>query len=384
MPRLSSSFALVTLAAALTVLAPPAGATANGAVQRADRALDRALRALVAAPGGPPGAIAVVQRGAHRGVHRAGVADISRGTPLRPSQRMRIASVSKAFSGAAALALVGRGRLSLGDTIGMRLPELPAAWHRVTLAQLLNHTSGLPDFTATEAFAEAVTASPRSAPPPRRLLSYVAGEPLRFRPGSAYRYSNSDNVVVGLIVERVTGGGYRRALHRLLFAPLRLRRSFLPRASAIGILNPFMHGYDREGGRWVDFSQEVAFGGWAWASGGIVSTPADVTRFVRAYAGGRLFGDEARRRQFRFVPGHSEPPGPGRNSAGLALFRYRTSCGTVFGHTGSILGYTQLIAASRDGRRSLTFSVTRQASDKLIPRLRRAQTAAVCAALAGR
>lgn len=386
MSSLRFSFALAAAGSALAfVAAPPAGlANGGGEAQGADRALDRALRDLVAAPGGPPGAIAVVQRGADRNVHRAGVANIPRRTPLRPSQRMRIASVSKAFSGAAALTLVGRGRLSLDDTIGMRLPELPAAWHRVTLAQLLNHTSGLPDFTATEAFAEAVTASPRSAPRPRRLLSYVAGEPLRFRPGSAYRYSNSDNIVVGLIVERVTGSGYPRALHRLLFAPLRLRRSFLPRASAIGILNPLMHGYDREGGRWVDFSQEVAFGGWAWASGGIVSTPADLTRFVRAYAGGRLFDGEARRRQLRFVSGHSEPPGPGRNSAGLALFRYRTGCGTVFGHTGSILGYTQLIAASRDGRRSLTFSITRQAGDKLIPRLRRAQAAAVCAALAGR
>lgn len=370
-----SGCAALALALVL-VLAPSAGAA-----PAQERALDRALRGLVAGEGGPPGAIAVLQRGARRSVHRAGVADLARRAPMRPNSRMRIASVSKAFSGAAALRLVAAGRLSLDDTIGARLPELPAAWHAVTLRQLLAHRSGLPDFTASRGFAEALTASPRRAPTPRTLLSYVAAEPLRFPPGSAYRYSNSDNVAVGLIVEGATGGGYPRALHRLLFAPLRLRRSFLPRPAATGLLNPYMHGYARDGRRWEDVSQEVAFGGWAWASGGIVSTPADLTGFVRAYVGGRLFGAAERRAQRRFGRGHSEPPGPGVNSAGLALFRYKTRCGTVLGHTGSILGYTQLIAATPNGRRSLTFTITTQVGDDLLPRLRRAQTLAVCALL---
>jgi len=84
------------------------------------------------------------------------------------------------------------------------------------------------------------------------------------------------------------------------------------------------------------------------------------------------------------VPGASEPAGPGTNGAGLALFRYRTGCGSMLGHTGSIFGYTQLIASNRNGRRSLTFTINTQASDDLVPELRRAQVRAVCAALAGR
>jgi D-alanyl-D-alanine carboxypeptidase len=84
-----------------------------------------------------------------------------------------------------------------------------------------------------------------------------------------------------------------------------------------------------------------------------------------------------------FVPGaRSSPIGPGENSAGLALFRYETNCGTAFGHTGSILGYTQLIAASRNGRRSLTLTISTQVDDALLPALRRAERRAVCAALA--
>ena len=126
----------------------------------------------------------------------------------------------------------------------------------------------------------------------------------------------------------------------------------------------------------------VAFGGWAFASGGIVSTPADLTRFARGYVGGELFDDDVRDEQRDFGPARaSEPKGPGANAGGLGLYRYRTRCGTVLGHTGSILGYTQLIAASPDGRRALAFTITTQVTDDLLPALRRAQVHAVCAAL---
>lgn len=87
-------------------------------------------------------------------------------------------------------------------TIGERLPYLPRAWHRVTLRELRAHTSGLPDFSASKRYEPAVTRSPAHAPPPRRLLDFVAKRPLRFTPGSEYAYSNSDNIAVGLMVER--------------------------------------------------------------------------------------------------------------------------------------------------------------------------------------
>jgi D-alanyl-D-alanine carboxypeptidase len=373
--------ALLSIFAAALVCAAGGSASAAGPAVEADRALDRALRGLVAAKDGPPGVIAVVQRGGSRRVHSAGVADVEDESALRARRQMRIASVAKAFSGAAALSLVDAGLLGLDDTIGARLPALPAAWHAVTLRQLLGHTSGLPDFTASRGFAEAASASPAVPPPPRRLLSYVESQPPLFPPGSSYRYSNSDNVVVGLIVESVTATTYDRALGRLVLDPLRLRRTLLP--SGVALPAGFIHGYARDGTKLEDVSEVVAFGGWAWASGGIVSSPGDLNRFVRGYVGGKLFSGATRRAHFQFGQGHSEPPGPGRNSAGLALFRYRTGCGTVYGHTGSILGYTQLIAATRNGRRSLTFTINEQYTDELLSQLRRAQVAAVCAALAG-
>ncbi len=342
-------------------------------------------------PEGPPGAIAVIQRGDDRDVHVAGVANVKTGAPLRAEKHMRIASVSKAISGAVALALVDQGILSLDDTIGELLPGLPPAWDQMTLRELLQHTSGMPDYTQTQGFADAFSDSPAVAPPPGDLLGYAASDPLSFPPGTGYKYSNSENIAVGMMVEAVTGASYEDAIRTKVTTPLRLRRTQMPQ----GILlpDPFIHGYLWDQGAPVDYSQwfppldsGVAWGGWAWASGGVVSTPADLNRFVRGYVSGKLFGGEAREEQFQFVEGgRSDPQGPGRNAAGLGLFRYRTRCGTVYGHTGSIpAGYTQFVASTRDGKRSVSFTITIQFTEEILPALRQAEVKAVCAALARR
>jgi len=121
----------------------------------------------------------------------------------------------------------------------------------------------------------------------------------------------------------------------------------------------------------------------AWASGAIVSTPLDLGAFIRGYVSGSLFGSRLKREQRRFIAGGtSDPPGPGANAAGLALFRYRSRCGTVFGHTGSFPGYAQWAAATSDGRRSVTSSLNiPPPTGRLLARLRAIQADAVCALL---
>jgi D-alanyl-D-alanine carboxypeptidase len=131
---------------------------------------------------------------------------------------------------------------------------------------------------------------------------------------------------------------------------------------------------------------ELFAAGWTWASGGIVATPMDANRFIRAYASGATTDERTRAEQFDFVEGHSEPPGPGRNAAGLAIFRYETRCGTVYGHTGNTSGYTQFVAATGDGSRSATVSINAQITpardEARFRQLRRIFGLAVCAALA--
>src|SRR5919107_4289117 len=233
----------VALAVTISGGAGSAEADTATVARSPDDALDRALKELVAMEGGPPGVIAVVQRGQHREVHSFGVANLKNERPMRIDDRMRIASAAKAFSGAVALSLVSKGKLSLNDTIGERLPELPEAWSKVTLRQLLNHTSGIPDFSLDPDFQEALLASLKKAPPPEELLSFVEDdEDLLFDPGSEYHYSNSDNIIVALMAEAATGKPYEELLRELVYKPLGLKNTTLPRGT--NLKKPFIHGYD--------------------------------------------------------------------------------------------------------------------------------------------
>jgi D-alanyl-D-alanine carboxypeptidase len=377
------AFLLCALAAATAVLVALAG-PASGAA-RVD--LRAELRGLVRMPGGPPGAIVVVQRPGRRTVYRAGVRDTRSRRPVRASDHMRLASAAKAFSAAVALSLVDQGKLSLDDTIAQRLPWLPAAWGSVTLGQALHHTSGLPDFSKTPAFGDYVRRHLHARPSPRFLLGFIADQPLEFPPGSRYRYSNTDNFIAALMAEAATGRPYDRLLASEVYRPLGLRETSLPSGPAMPA--PYLHGYQPDPPRPLEDVSTLISAAYAWASGGLVSTPTDLTRFVRGYAGARLFSRAVQRRQRQFVAGRSEPVGPGVNSAGLGIFRYRTRCGTVYGHTGNTPGYTQFMGSTLDGRRSVTTSISAQITNKstgpqlaAFRRLRRIQTEAVCEALA--
>jgi D-alanyl-D-alanine carboxypeptidase len=227
-----------------------------------------------------------------------------------------------------------------------------------------------------------VLGSLHAAPPHRDLLSFVEDPSLRFPPGTRYEYSNSDNVIVALMIESATGGSYEAALAEAVLDPAGLAGTSLPAGPEMPA--PYLHGYDVSEQPLEDVSTLMA-AGWSWASGGIVSTPADLARFIGADVRGAFTDEGTREQQFRFRPGTSEPPGPGENSAGLGLFRYDTPCGTVYGHTGNTPGYTQFAAATEDGERTVTVSVNGQVTPGTAPEpfehLRHVFELAVCAAL---
>jgi D-alanyl-D-alanine carboxypeptidase len=343
-------------------------------------ALNRSLDRIVALPGAPPALSVLTQSPGRRQFRRRGVADLRTGRRPTARDRMRIASMAKAFSGAVALALVARGQLGLDETIGQRLPGVLPKANDVTLAQALQHTGGLPDYIRQPAFVRQFTRHPRAYLSPSRILSFVRDRPLHFRPGSRYEYSDTDNIVVARMAEAATGRSYDQLLAAYVYRPLGLRGTSLPRTPRLP--RPFLHGYALEPGRAPQDVSEAINPSGAWASGGIVSTPDDVGRFFRGYVGGRVFAGVPQ----SFVPGSSQPPGPGVNAAGLGLFRYRTRCGTVYGHTGSFPGYRMFAAASADGRRSVVFSVDAQVvpgsgSVAVSNAIRRAQESAVCLVL---
>jgi len=377
---LSVRIRLLTTTAIAALLVVPG--VAQAAQPAGANAVQRGLERLVAAPGGPPGAIATIHRGGRTTVLSAGRSDVRRPGAPRASDHMRIASVAKAFSGAVALNLVRKGKLRLGDTIGQRLPNLPTAWHSVTLRQMLNHTSGLPDYSGSQGFKDQLTSDPGAYVSPSTIVEWIADQGLVFPPGSSYAYSNTDNIFVALMAEAATGKSYGGLLKSIVFRPAGLSETSLPIRST-ALPRPFIHGYLTEPNEPPEDVTTLISPSGAWASGGLVSTPRDLGAFFRAYLRGKFFGTAQKRAQRRFVPGGaSVPPGPGANSAGLALFRYRTRCGTVYGHTGSFPGYAQWIAATADGRRSATTTLNIPPPEGAeIEPLRRVQTAVVCALL---
>ena len=345
--------------------------------------LQRMLKGIVASAEGPPGISVLIDRGTRTKFFSAGVADLSNRRLPQPTEHVRIASVAKGFNAFIAATLAQRPKsLSLREALAASIPGVLPSAERVTLAQLLQHTSGLPDYIRAPAFIEAFLADPAAYLSPTQLTDFVRDEPLEFAPGSRYHYSDTDNIAAALMEEAATGHTYTSLLRSEVFRPFGMQSSSLP--ETIKMPRPYMHGYEIEKGKKPEDVSELINPAGAWASGGIVSTPADLSRFVPAYVPTILRASRGLAKAFR--PGKSSPPGPGKNFAGLGIFRYRTGCGDIYGHTGSFPGYRLFVAGSAGGGRSVVFVVNSQivpgsGSQQVAKAIRRAQNRAVCMAL---
>jgi D-alanyl-D-alanine carboxypeptidase len=184
--------------------------------------------------------------------------------------------------------------------------------------------------------------------------------------------------------EAAFGQSHDKQLHDFVFSELELERTSLP--TGLAIPEPYVRGYDNTPPNPPEDISEVINVQQVGAAGAIISTPVELTRFVRAYASGKLITRGLRYQQ-RASPSaqQGEPPGPGQNSGGLALYRYRTDCGLVLGHTGNFPGYTTLMIATPNGRRSAVVTVNEQLAENARPEtfehLHRVFELAACAAL---
>jgi D-alanyl-D-alanine carboxypeptidase len=357
----------------------PTPAAGDAQVAKLQAEIDK----LVEDRAGPPGIAVVLTDGERQTFLSAGVANAKSGAAPKPTDHFRIASVAKAFNAYLAVELAAKGKgFSLDETLGESIPGVLPRAEGVTVAQLLQHTSGLPDYIHSEALVEAVTKDPTAYLSPTQITGFVKRDPLEFRPGSRYHYSDTDNIAAGLMEEAAAGVPYERLLKQVAFGPLGMRSSSLPRT--VRMPKPAILGYDVDPPKPPRDETEVINPAGAWASGGVLSTPADLGRFLPAYVPTVLAADRKLPRPFR--PGSSSPPGPGANSAGIGIFRYESKCGTVYGHTGSFPGYRVFIAANAAGTRGVVFVANAQivpglGSKSVSDAIRVSQVQAVCAAL---
>jgi D-alanyl-D-alanine carboxypeptidase len=300
-----------------------------------------------------------------------GLANRAGKAPMRVTDRFRVGSVTKTFVSTVVLQLVGEGRLSLDDTVERWLPGLVPNGQRVTIRQLLSHTSGLYDYTQDPSVLKPyLRGHLRVVRAPRTLVARAMKHRPLFTPGAEWSYSNTGYILLGLILEAAGGDSLGAQLQQRIFTPLGLRRTTFDTSPRIS--GRHAHGYFALGKRALrDVS--VFSPSFAWAAGAIVSTADDLARFYRALLQGRLLRPDLLDAMKTTVA-----MGPPRESYGLGLWKTRSmglspmnklACGSVWGHDGDFPGYLTDAFSSEDARRQMVVLVN---SDSLARRAQRA------------
>ncbi|MFJ4278403.1 serine hydrolase domain-containing protein [Streptomyces massasporeus] len=342
-------------AAASAPAAPPAARSVTGQSPNA------ALEAAIAGLPGADATAALVRVGGKEGSWHgtSGVHDLRTGRPADPAARFRAGSVTKVFTAAVALQLAEEQRLDLDRSARSYLPDLiPASYQGVTVRQLLDHTHGIPapDFPGTT--VEEWYADRFRVHDPRDMVRSAVSKKPEFAPGERQHYLNIGYTVAGLVIERVTHDSYERQVARRVLAPLGLRDTYFPGTNP-RITGPHNHGYQTM--RLDDGTtglRDVTVWGTTdgWAAGDIVSTTADLETFTRALFRGRIVRGPLLEEMFTLPEVTDFQTGePAAYSAGLSM---KVLGGReVWGKTGGRWGYNTAIASTRDGSRTLVYSV---------------------------
>ncbi|MET9572134.1 serine hydrolase domain-containing protein [Streptomyces virginiae] len=345
--RLALTAALLAVTAAVT---PAATAQAAGTAAPDLEALTRALRNTTAA--GAPGAMARFSGPGGVRTRAVGVRDKATGAAMDPQARFRIGSVSKTFSAVVLLQLVGEKKIDLDTAVNRYLPGLLPD-DRITVRHLLTHRSGLADYTDAmfEQTVPGFEAVRNRVFSHQELVDLSLREPRTTEPGVAYKYSNTNFVVVGMLIEKATGNRVGKEYERRIFKPLGLRSTAyvhpdteIKGLHARGYLHP-----DEAGAPLVDSTEQTV--SWAQSAGAVISSPADLNTFTSALLGGRLLPPRLLDAMVTATPTDTA----NTRFYGLGLRRYDLSCGTsVYGHTGTVQGFYTYAFSTRDGRRSLS------------------------------
>ncbi|MGW7210519.1 serine hydrolase domain-containing protein [Streptomyces sp. NPDC054837] len=354
------------LAAGATLIAALAAGVVPATTAHAAPAVPGATKATTPAPDmegvvaalnaamaeGAPGAMARFTGPDGVQARTVGVRDRESGAAMDVRARFRIGSVSKTFSSVVLLQLVQERKLELDAPVNRYLPGLLPD-DRITVRHLLTHRSGLADYTDAmfENTVPGFEAVRNRVFSHQELVDLSLSEPRTTEPGVAYKYSNTNFVVVGMLIEKITGKPVAKEYQRRIFGPLGLRNTSYVHPD-VRIAGLHVHGYlhpDEAGGPLVDSTEQTV--SWAQSAGAVISSPADLNTFVTALMRGRLLSPRMLEAMTTVTPTDTT----NTRFYGLGLRRYDLSCGTrIYGHTGTVQGFYTYAFATADGRRSLS------------------------------
>ncbi|MFI6001437.1 serine hydrolase domain-containing protein [Streptomyces sp. NPDC051366] len=335
--------------AAAAPFSAQAAQTAASAPKPDLEAVTQALKNTTAV--GAPGAMVRITGSGAPLTSAVGVQDRTTGAAMDINGRFRIGSVTKSFSSVVLLQLVDEGKISLDAPVNQYLPGLLPD-DRITVRHLLTHRSGLADYTnamfdKTVPGFEAVRNKVFTY---QELVALSLREPRTTEPGVSYKYSNTNFVVVGMLIEKATGHGVAKEYERRIIKPLKLKNTSYVHPST-AIKSAHLHGYlhpDEAGAPLVDSTEQTV--SWAQSAGAMISNTADLNTFMSALLGGKLLAPRTLDAMLTMTPTDTT----NTRFYGLGLRRYDLSCGTsVYGHTGTVQGFYTYAFATRDGKRSL-------------------------------
>jgi D-alanyl-D-alanine carboxypeptidase len=326
----SSASATATSSAAEKVIDPALAG-------RLDTAINGAMKAV-----NVPGVIVGLWGPDGQYVRAFGVADKATGAPMKPDFYHRIGSVTKTFTITGVLQLVDGGKVKLDDPIAKHVDGVPKG-DQITLRQLARMQSGLHNYSAVEAFQKALFGDPKRPFTPRELLDFAFTEPNDFEPGQGFEYSNTNTVLLGLTVEKVSGQSLPDYVRNHILTPLKLSHTSFPTDNAYP--EPHAQGYTLDEAD----TQTTATDwnpSWGWAAGAMISTLDDMRTWAGALASGTLLSPETQRQRLETVNAPGLPP---QDGYGLGIFDL---AGWV-GHNGSLPGYQTVVVRLEDEQTTL-------------------------------
>ncbi|GAB1415964.1 serine hydrolase domain-containing protein [Paludibacter sp.] len=271
-------------------------------------------------------------------IYTSGYNDVTNKLPINTSHIFRIGSNTKTMTGTVLLQLVDEGILSLDDKLSKFYPELPRA-DEVTIAMLCNMTSGIYNYTDDEDWGNEIDENPTKTWSPHELVEIGFSHPYIFDPGTDWKYSNTNTIILGMIIEKLTGNSLQKEMENRLFKPLNLTQTALI-TKGTELPEPCTKGYvwDEEN---VIFTDATSYGdvSWAWAAGSVYSTPRELQKYVETLVGGGYLSDNLQRK--RLTELHSLST---MSSYGYAILRR----GSFFGHNGGLPGYTSSMYHSKE------------------------------------
>jgi D-alanyl-D-alanine carboxypeptidase len=270
----------------------------------------------------------------------SGVAELGTARPVDASGWFRIGSVTKTFTAAVILQLAGEGRLGLDDTVERWVPDVVPGAARITVRQLLDHTSGLYNYTR-DLTPDGILRDRFRRWTPSEVITPACRRGPDFPPGTSRAYDNTAYILLGMVIEKLTGHPYGEQIERRILRPLGLRHTRVCDDQEL-LPEPHAHGYLAVAGKPIDIT--VYNPSQAGSAGGMVSTAADLNRFFAELLAGNLLRPSERAEML---------------SAGLGVERYELPDGvTVLGKEGGFHGYRTWSFHTPDAVRQLTVSVT--------------------------